>query len=137
MTRPLLGAMRSHGCGTLRAGASGVVQVVVHPDQAQAPAIRAEDCVRVAGTVRARPAGNENPELPSGEVEAAAADTRCWPLRATIRRVLEERAFLGGRDPVPDQVDPREGRATSSSPPTWPLASSTPCPSPPSCSSSC
>jgi aspartyl-tRNA synthetase len=79
MTRPLLGAMRSHGCGTLRAGASGVVQVVVHPDQAQAPAIRAEDCVRVAGTVRARPAGNENPELPTGEVEVAAADTRCWP----------------------------------------------------------
>ena len=110
MTRPLLGAMRSHGCGTLRAGdagaevrlagwvarrrdhggvafldlrdASGVVQVVVHPDQAQAAAIRAEDCVRVAGTVRARPAGNENPELPAGEVEVAAADIEVLaPLR--------------------------------------------------------
>ena len=101
MTRPLLGAMRSHACGTLRAAdagtevrlagwvarrrdhggvafldlrdASGVVQVVVRPDEAPAAAaIRTEDCVRVAGTVRARPAGNENPELPTGEVEVAA-----------------------------------------------------------------
>ena len=101
MTRPLLGAMRTHACGELRldhAGtqvrlggwvarrrdhggvifldlrdASGVVQVVVRPDEAPAAAaIRNEDCVRVAGTVRARPAGNENPELPTGEVEIAA-----------------------------------------------------------------
>jgi aspartyl-tRNA synthetase len=99
--RPLLGAMRTHACGALRldhAGtqvrlggwvarrrdhggvifldlrdASGVVQVVVRPDEAPAAAaIRNEDCVRVAGTVRARPAGNENPELPTGEVEVAA-----------------------------------------------------------------
>jgi len=99
---PLLGAMRSHACGNLRAGdagaevrlagwvarrrdhggvdfldlrdASGVVQVVVRPDETPAAAaIRNEDCVRVAGTVRRRPAGNENPELPTGEVEVAAA----------------------------------------------------------------
>jgi aspartyl-tRNA synthetase len=99
----LLGAMRSHACGGLRpadagtdvrlAGwvarrrdhggvafldlrdASGVVQVVVRPDETPAAAtIRTEDCVRVAGTVRARPAGNENPELPTGDVEVAAAD---------------------------------------------------------------
>ena len=73
MTRPLLGAMRSHACGSLRAGdagtevrlagwvarrrdhggvafldlrdASGVVQVVVRPDEAPAAAaIRNEDC---------------------------------------------------------------------------------------------
>jgi aspartyl-tRNA synthetase len=101
--KALLGAMRSHACGSLRvdddgaevrlAGwvarrrdhggvifldlrdASGVVQVVVRPDEAPAAAaIRNEDCVRVAGTVRRRPAGNENPELPTGEVEVAAAD---------------------------------------------------------------
>jgi aspartyl-tRNA synthetase len=101
MTRPLLGAMRTHACGSLRAGdagtevrlagwvarrrdhggvafldlrdASGVVQVVVRPDETPAAAaIRNEDCVRVAGTVRARPAGNENPELPTGAVEVAA-----------------------------------------------------------------
>jgi aspartyl-tRNA synthetase len=99
---PLLGAMRTHACGSLRAGdagsevrlagwvarrrdhggvafldlrdASGVVQVVVRPEEAPAAAaIRVEDCVLVAGTVRARPAGNENPELPSGGIEVAAA----------------------------------------------------------------
>jgi aspartyl-tRNA synthetase len=53
--------------------ASGVVQVVVRPDETPTAAtIRNEDCVRVAGTVRARPAGNENPELPTGAVEVAA-----------------------------------------------------------------
>jgi aspartyl-tRNA synthetase len=99
----LLGAMRSHACGSLRAAdagaevrlagwvarrrdhggvafldlrdASGVVQVVVRPEQTPAAAaIRHEDCVRVSGTVRARPTGNENPELPTGEVEVAAAE---------------------------------------------------------------
>ena len=107
MTRPLLGAMRSHACGTLRAAhagtevrlagwiarrrdhggvvfldlrdSSGVVQLVVHPVQAPAAAaaaheVRVEDCVRVTGAVGIRPAGNENPELPTGEVEVAVAD---------------------------------------------------------------
>ena len=57
--------------------ASGVVQVVVRPDEAPAAAaIRNEDCVRVAGTVRDRPAGNENPELPTGDIEVTVTDLR-------------------------------------------------------------
>jgi aspartyl-tRNA synthetase len=116
----LLGAMRSHACGTLRAGdagtevrlagwvahrrdhggvafldlrdASGVVQVVVRPDETPAAAaIRNEDCVRVAGTVRARPAGNENPELPTGDVEVAAADVQVLAPSATPPFPLEGR----------------------------------------------
>src|SRR4029453_5896923 len=64
--------------------ASGVVQVVVRPDETPAAAaIRNEDCVRVAGTVRARPAGNENPELPTGDVEVAAADVEVLAPSAT------------------------------------------------------
>src|SRR5487761_608652 len=51
--------------------ASGVVQVVVR-DSASVHELRAEFCVRVDGTVRARPAGNENPEIPTGAVEVVA-----------------------------------------------------------------
>ena len=69
---------RDHGGVTfidLRDG-SGVVQVVFRADGEDSPvhALRAEFCVLVTGEVRRRPAGNENPELPTGEVEVAATD---------------------------------------------------------------
>jgi aspartyl-tRNA synthetase len=60
--------------------ASGVVQVVWRGDDAAEAGedaghgLRAEFCVRVTGTVRARPAGNENPELPTGAIEVVAGD---------------------------------------------------------------
>jgi aspartyl-tRNA synthetase len=50
--------------------ASGYVQVVVREEEAHA--LRNEFCVQVTGEVRARPAGNENPELPTGAIEVAA-----------------------------------------------------------------
>jgi aspartyl-tRNA synthetase len=54
--------------------ASGVVQVVFRGEGEDRPehALRAEFCVRVTGEVRRRPAGNENPELPTGDVEIVA-----------------------------------------------------------------
>jgi len=52
--------------------ASGVVQVVWRSDEAAAHDLRAEFCVLVTGEVRLRPAGNENPELPTGAVEVVA-----------------------------------------------------------------
>jgi len=54
--------------------ASGVVQVVFRGEGEDRPehALRAEFCVRVTGEVRLRPPGNENPELPTGEVEVVA-----------------------------------------------------------------
>jgi aspartyl-tRNA synthetase len=48
--------------------ASGVVQIVFR-EEAAAHALRNEYCVRVTGDVGRRPAGNENPDLPTGEVE--------------------------------------------------------------------
>ncbi len=53
--------------------ASGIVQVVWRGEEgAGAHEVRAEFCVLVTGTVRIRPTGNENPELPTGQVEVAA-----------------------------------------------------------------
>jgi aspartyl-tRNA synthetase len=91
--------IRTHDAGTLRAGqagqevtlagwvarrrdhggvvfidlrdASGIVQVVLRSEDV-AHDLRAEYCVLVTGTVQARPAGNENPELPTGDIEVAA-----------------------------------------------------------------
>ncbi|MGQ0631744.1 MAG: aspartate--tRNA ligase [Sporichthyaceae bacterium] len=91
--------MRTHTAGSLRAGdagttltlagwvahrrdhggvafldlrdASGLVQVVVR-DEAVAHELRAEYCLQVTGTVSARPAGNANPNLATGEIEVIA-----------------------------------------------------------------
>ncbi|MBA3524998.1 MAG: aspartate--tRNA ligase, partial [Geodermatophilaceae bacterium] len=54
--------------------ASGLVQVVFREGEmaAQAHRLRSEFCVRVTGTIGRRPAGNENPDLPSGEIEVTA-----------------------------------------------------------------
>ena len=51
--------------------ASGIVQVVLREEDV-AHDLRAEFCVLVTGTVQRRPSGNENPELPTGEIEVAA-----------------------------------------------------------------
>jgi aspartyl-tRNA synthetase len=53
--------------------ASGVAQIVFRQEDL-AHDLRAEFCVRVTGEVRRRPAGNENPELPTGEIEVAVSD---------------------------------------------------------------
>jgi len=51
---------------------SGIMQVVLREEDV-AHDLRSEFCVLVTGTVRRRPAGNENPELATGEVEVAAS----------------------------------------------------------------
>ena len=50
----------------------GLTQVVADPDSKAfklAETLRSEWVVRVDGTLRKRPAGTENPELPTGQVE--------------------------------------------------------------------
>ncbi|HEY3733134.1 MAG TPA: aspartate--tRNA ligase [Streptosporangiaceae bacterium] len=51
--------------------ASGVAQAVLREEDL-AHDLRAEYCIRVTGEVRRRPEGNENPELPTGEIEISA-----------------------------------------------------------------
>src|SRR5881409_1949377 len=57
--------------------ASGVVQVVFHPERAAeafavASDVRAEYVLQVAGTVAARRPGTENLDLPTGAIEIVA-----------------------------------------------------------------
>ncbi|MDP2792988.1 MAG: aspartate--tRNA ligase [Sulfurisoma sp.] len=51
----------------------GIAQVVCDPDRpemfALAEAVRGEFVLKIAGRVRRRPAGTENPNMPSGEIE--------------------------------------------------------------------
>ncbi|GAD84075.1 aspartate--tRNA ligase [Nocardia asteroides] len=56
--------------------ASGVAQVVFREGEAaeQAHKLRAEYCVQVTGVVEQRPDGNENPDLPTGQIEVDAKD---------------------------------------------------------------
>lgn len=75
---------------------SGIVQVVIDPEsgaieEGELHAIRMEFCVAVVGTVRARPEGTVNPDLPTGEVEVAVS-------------TLE---VLSPSDPLPFQLDER------------------------------
>ena len=76
--------------------ASGVAQVVVDPMSAPEAAavareVRDEYSVTLAGRVRLRPEGLANPDLPTGEVEVAAAELR----------------VLSPADPLPFQIDDR------------------------------
>jgi aspartyl-tRNA synthetase len=115
--------LRTHGAGSLRAAdagqtvtlagwvarrrdhggvifidlrdASGVSQVVFREGDvlAQAHRLRAEYCIAVEGVVEIRPEGNENPEIPTGEIE----------VNATSLTVLGESA------PLPFQLDEPAG----------------------------
>jgi aspartyl-tRNA synthetase len=83
---------------------AGLVQVVIDPDQPgfdDAHRIRNEWVLRIEGTVRPRPDGTVNPDLPTGEIEVSAsasevlneADPPPFPLddRADIDEVLRLR----------------------------------------------
>jgi aspartyl-tRNA synthetase len=57
---------------------TGLVQVVFHPEKTeafgQAESFRSEWVVQVKGTVQRRPAGTENPGLPTGAMEVVASE---------------------------------------------------------------
>ncbi|NBO08606.1 MAG: aspartate--tRNA ligase [Actinobacteria bacterium] len=52
---------------------SGVVQIVIHESDLVHD-LRAEWCLKVVGKVSLRPAGNENPELPTGAIEVLVTE---------------------------------------------------------------
>ncbi len=75
---------------------SGIVQVVLNPEDAPASdetlhGLRTEYCVQIVGTVRPRPEGTINDDIPTGAVEVAA----------------ESLSVLSPSNPLPFQLDDR------------------------------
>jgi aspartyl-tRNA synthetase len=72
----------------------GLVQVVFDPDRAQlfaeAERLRSEYVVSVKGKVRKRPAGTENPHLPSGKIEILALEMELLNKAETPPFMLDE-----------------------------------------------
>jgi aspartyl-tRNA synthetase len=116
--------MKTHGAGTLRAtdvgvevtlagwvgrrrdhggvifvdlrDASGIVQVVLNPDDAPASeqdlsSLRMEFCISIAGSVRLRPADMANPDLPTGEVEVVAHEMNVLSPSETLPFQIDDR----------------------------------------------
>ena len=78
--------------------ASGVVQVVVRDEilaQGGAHDLRNEYCVLITGSVRVRPDGNTNPELPTGDVEVVAETLEVLNAAAPLPFQIDERVDVG------------------------------------------
>jgi aspartyl-tRNA synthetase len=74
--------------------ASGVVQVVIR-DEEVAHHLRAEYCLKVVGEVALRPEGNQNPALPTGEVEVIASDVEVLSPAAPLPFPIDEHVEVG------------------------------------------
>ncbi|MGZ6831299.1 MAG: aspartate--tRNA ligase, partial [Nocardioidaceae bacterium] len=74
--------------------ASGVVQVVIR-DEEVAHHLRSEYCLKITGEVSARPAGNQNPNLPTGEIEVIAADVEVLSPAAPLPFPIDEHVEVG------------------------------------------
>nr|WP_310278419.1 aspartate--tRNA ligase [Haloactinomyces albus] len=72
--------------------ASGVAQVVFREGEMaeRAHRLRAEFCIRITGEVVRRPAGNENPEIGTGEVEITVTDLEVLSESAPLPFPLDE-----------------------------------------------
>jgi aspartyl-tRNA synthetase len=74
--------------------ASGVVQVVIR-DEDVAHNLRNEYCLKVTGTVRIRPEGNRNANLPTGEVEVIASDVVVLSEAAPLPFPIDDHVEVG------------------------------------------
>jgi aspartyl-tRNA synthetase len=77
--------------------ASGVVQVVFREGEMaeRAHRLRAEFCLRVVGTVEARPEGNENPEIPTGAIEVTTDELEVLSESAPLPFPVDEYVEVG------------------------------------------
>src|SRR5690606_31638652 len=74
--------------------ASGVAQVVVR-DESVAHDLRNEYCVRVTGVVQQRPAGNENPALPTGDIEVIAESVEVFSEAEALPFQIDDHVDVG------------------------------------------
>ncbi|WP_051386303.1 aspartate--tRNA ligase [Actinokineospora inagensis] len=77
--------------------ASGVSQVVFREGEMaeRAHRLRAEFCVKVVGEVAARPAGNENPEIPTGAIEVLVTELQVLSESAPLPFPLDDHLTVG------------------------------------------
>jgi aspartyl-tRNA synthetase len=81
--------------------ASGIAQVVIRDEEIAHP-LRSEFVLQVTGEVSRRPAGNENPNLPSGEIEIVAQDVVV--LNESAPLPFQVSSGLAETDPVGEDV---------------------------------
>ncbi len=81
--------------------ASGIAQVVIRDEEIAHP-LRSEFVLRVTGEVSRRPAGNENPNLPSGEIEIVVQDVVV--LNESAPLPFQVSSGLAETDPVGEDV---------------------------------
>ncbi|MDA8435592.1 MAG: aspartate--tRNA ligase [Actinomycetales bacterium] len=74
--------------------ASGIVQVVVRDPDVAHP-LRAEFCIAVTGAVSARPEGNANPDLPTGEVEVVTTHLEVLSVAAPLPFPVDDHVEVG------------------------------------------
>ena len=74
--------------------ASGIAQVVIR-DEEVAHSLRSEYVLKVTGEVQRRPEGNENPNLPSGEIEVIATDVEVLSPSAVLPFPIDEHVEVG------------------------------------------
>jgi aspartyl-tRNA synthetase len=78
--------------------ASGIVQVVADPAELTTVGdLRMEFCIRVEGVVRPRPAGAENPDLPTGAVELGATALEILSPADALPFMLDDRVEVEER----------------------------------------
>ncbi|MEV4628684.1 aspartate--tRNA ligase [Micromonospora sp. NPDC049523] len=74
---------------------SGVVQVVFREGMESAHALRNEFCVLVTGEVTRRPEGNDNSELPTGEIEVTASELVVLSEAAPLPLPVDDQVVAG------------------------------------------
>lgn len=81
--------------------ASGIAQVVIRDEEVAHP-LRSEFVLQVTGEVSRRPAGNENPNLPTGEIELIAAEVVV--LNESAPLPFQVSSGLAESDPIGEEV---------------------------------